>query len=42
MMIKEETYGIIWGTVFLVIGLIILLVVLTNVLDVAQNPSEKL
>jgi hypothetical protein len=41
-MIKEETYGIIWGTVFLVIGLVILLVVFTNVLDVAQNPSEKL
>ena len=41
-MIKEETYGIIWGTVFLVIGLIILLVVFASVLDVAQNPSEKL
>lgn len=42
MIIKEETYGIIWGTIFLVIGLIILLVVFSNVLDVAQNPSEKI
>ena len=42
MVIKEETYGIIWGTVFLVIGLVILLFVFANVLDIAQNPSEKL
>ena len=42
MVIKEETYGIIWGTVFLVIGLVILLFVFSNVLDIAQNPSEKL
>jgi hypothetical protein len=41
-MIKEETYGIIWGTVFLVIGLVILLVVFANVFYVAQNPAEKL
>jgi hypothetical protein len=42
MIIKEETYGIIWGTIFLVIGLVILLIVFTNVLDIAQKPSEKL
>jgi len=42
MKIKEETYGIIWGTVLLVIGLIILLVAFANVLNVAQNPSQTL
>jgi len=41
-MIKEETYGITWGTILLVIGLIILLVAFVNVLGVAQNPSETL
>jgi len=41
-MIKEETYGITWGTVLLVIGLIILLIAFVNVLGVAQNPSETL
>jgi hypothetical protein len=41
-MIKEETYGITWGTVLLVIGLIILLIAFANVLGVAQNPSETL
>lgn len=40
--IKEETYGIIWGTILLVIGLAILLFVFTNALDAAQNPSSKL
>ena len=40
--IKEETYGIIWGTILLVIGLIILLVAFANVLNVAQNPSKTL
>ena len=39
---KEETYGIIWGTVLLVIGLVILLFVFANALDAAQNPSDKL
>ena len=42
MKIKEETYGIVWGTVLLVIGLIILLAALTNVLNVAQNPAETI
>jgi hypothetical protein len=40
--VKEETYGITWGTILLVIGLIILLVAFTNVLNVAQNPSKTL
>ena len=42
MKIKEETYGIVWGTVLLVIGLIILLMALANVLNVAQNPAETI
>ena len=42
MKIKEETYGIVWGTVLLVIGLIILLMALSNVLNVAQNPAETI
>ena len=42
LMIKEETYGITWGTILLVIGLIILLVAFANVLNVAQNPSKTL
>ncbi|MCK4366279.1 MAG: PKD domain-containing protein [Thermoplasmatales archaeon] len=42
MKIKEETYGIVWGTVLLVIGIIILLIALTNVLNVAQNPAETI
>jgi hypothetical protein len=41
-MIKEETYGIIWGTVLLVIGLIILLAIFSSVFDIAQNPSARL
>jgi hypothetical protein len=41
-MIKEETYGITWGTILIVIGLIILLVAFANVLNVAQNPSKTL
>jgi len=41
-MIKEETYGITWGTILIVIGLIILLVAFTNVLNVVQNPSKTL
>lgn len=39
---KEETYGIIWGTASLVIGLVILFVVFSNAWDIAQNPSQKL
>lgn len=39
---KEETYGMIWGTVALVLGLGILLFVFSNVYTIAQNPSEKL
>jgi len=42
MKIKEETYGIVWGTVLLVIGLIILLMALANVLNVAQNPAKTI
>lgn len=41
-MIKEETYAMIWGTVLLVVGLVILLIVLGNILDIAQHPSERL
>lgn len=41
-MIKEETYAMIWGTVLLVVGLIMLLFVLGNILDIAQHPSERL
>lgn len=41
-MIKEETYAMIWGTVLLVVGLVILLFVLGNILDIAQHPSERL
>lgn len=40
--IKEETYGIIWGTTLLIIGLVILLFVFTNALEAAQDPSNKL
>lgn len=39
---KEETYGMIWGTIALVLGLGILLFVFSNVYEIAQNPSEKL
>lgn len=42
MEIKEENYGMVWGTVLLVVGLIILLVALANVLNVAQNPAETI
>jgi hypothetical protein len=42
IMIKEETYGITWGTILIVIGLIILLVAFVNVLNVAQNPSKTI
>ncbi len=41
-MIKEETYSIILGTVLLAVGMIILLFVFTNALDIIQNPSEKI
>jgi hypothetical protein len=39
---KEETYGIVWGTVLLVIGIIILLIGLSNITGILQNPSEKI
>jgi hypothetical protein len=39
---KEETYGMIWGTIVLVLGLGILLFVFSNVYEITQNPSEKL
>jgi len=42
MMIKEETYSIILGTILLVVGVIILIFVFTNALDIIENPSEKL
>ena len=42
MIIKEETYSIILGTVLLAVGLIILLFVFTNALDIIQNPSQKI
>jgi hypothetical protein len=41
-MIKEENYSIILGTVLLVVGMIILIFVFTNALDIIENPSEKL
>ena len=41
-MIKEETYGITWGTILIVIGLIILLVAFSNVFNVVQNPSKTI
>ena len=41
-MIKEETYSIILGTILLVIGIVILLFVFTNALELIQNPSEKI
>ncbi len=41
-MLKEETYGLTWGTILLIVGLIILLVAFTNVLGVAQNPSKTI
>jgi len=40
--VKEETYGIVWGTVLLVVGIIILLFIFSNVSDIIQNPSEKI
>ena len=39
---KEETYGIVWGTVLLVFGIIILLIGLSNITGILQNPSEKI
>jgi hypothetical protein len=39
---KEETYGIVWGTVLLVIGIIILLIAFSNISGILQNPSEKI
>ena len=39
---KEETYGMIWGSVLLVLGLVILLFVFLSVNEIAQNPVEKL
>lgn len=41
-MIKEETYSIILGTVLLAVGMIILLFVFTNALEIIENPSEKI
>jgi hypothetical protein len=41
-LIKEETYSIILGTVLLVIGIVILLFVFSNALELIQNPSEKI
>jgi len=41
-MIKEETYSIILGTVLLTVGMIILIFVFTNALDIIENPSEKI
>jgi len=39
---KEETYGMIWGSVLLVLGLVILLIVFFNLNEIVQNPVEKL
>lgn len=38
---KEEIYGIAWGTGLLVLGLVILMFVFVNAYDIVQNPSEK-
>ena len=42
MKIKEETYGIAWGTVFLIIGVVILLTAFSFAWNIAQNPSDTL
>lgn len=39
---NEDLYAIIWGTIALVLGLVILFFVFSNAFDIAQNPSEKL
>jgi PKD repeat protein len=39
---EEETYGLIWGSVLLVLGLVILLFVFFSVNEIVQNPVEKL
>jgi len=39
---EEETYGMIWGSVLLVLGLVILLFVFVSVNEIVQNPVEKL
>ena len=39
---KEETYGMIWGSVLLVLGLVILLFIFLSVNEIVQNPVEKL
>jgi len=39
---KEETYGMIWGSVLLVLGLVILLFVFLSLNEIVQNPAEKL
>jgi PKD repeat protein len=39
---KEETYGIIWGSILLVLGLIILLIVFSNLNQIVQNPVKTL
>ena len=39
---KEETYGMIWGSVLLVLGLVILLFIFLSVNEMVQNPVEKL
>lgn len=39
---KEETYGMIWGSIILVLGLVILLFVFLSVNEIVQNPVETL
>ncbi|MEA2053706.1 MAG: PKD domain-containing protein [Candidatus Thermoplasmatota archaeon] len=39
---EEKTYGMIWGTVAIVLGLVILLFVFSQAYEIVQNPSEKL
>jgi len=39
---EEETYGMIWGSVLLVLGLVILLFVFLSMNEIVQNPVEKL
>jgi hypothetical protein len=40
--IKGEIYGLVWGTILIIIGLVILLFVFVNALDAAQNPMDKI
>jgi len=39
---EEETYGMIWGSVLLVLGLVILIFIFLSVNEIVQNPVEKL